>query len=346
MAMKRRDFLSTAVAAAGFALSRPGFDTNSASSLLTHKERVDRALLGRDVDRPPYTFYHHYTRPTAPLEAQDHLDFHRAYKTDIVKVMNDFEYPKSTTGKWYDLKPLDSPYPNQLETLRLVRDGLNGGAYFIDTIYGPYMTAMILFQSQPQFANQPKSDEVQEEQIKSLRDFQRQNPDAWHNALDAITQSTTNHIRQSKEIGASGALVSIFNAESKFGSVEDYKQYTRPYDKRVFDALADTKLTVLHLHYLERPYLDQFKDFHAPVLQYSVKTSGIPISEVRQKYSQTILGGVDEIDYRKLTTEEIRSQWKNARSQAGAKYVAAPGCSVPNDSTPDELARFPESLGI
>jgi len=103
---------------------------------------------------------------------------------------------------------------------------------------------------------------------------------------------------------------------------------------------------VLHLHYLERPYLDQFKDFQAPVLQYSVKTSGIPISEIRQKYSQPILGGVDEIDYRKLTTEEIRSQWKDARTQAGAKYVAAPGCSIPNDSTPKELARFPESLGI
>ena len=345
MKTNRRDFLSGAVAA-GFALSRSGLERKSGSSLLSYKERVDRALPGQDVDRPPYTFYRHYGRTTAQLEADDHLDFHRKYKTDIVKVMNDFDYPKATTGRWYDLKPLDSPYPKQLETLRRVRDGLNGDAYFIDTLYGPYMTAMILYQSQPQFANQPKSAEVEDEQIKSLHDFQRQNPDAWHNALDAITQSTINHIRNSKEIGASGALVSIFNAESKFGSVEDYKKYTRPYDKRVFDALGDTKLTVLHLHYLERPYLDQFKDFNAPVLQYSLKTSGIPISEVRQKYSQPILGGVDEIDYRKLTTEDIRSQWKDARSQAGAKYVAAPGCSIPNDSTSDELARFPKSLGI
>jgi uroporphyrinogen decarboxylase len=343
--MNRRDFLSGGVAA-GFVLSSWGFERKSGSSLLSHKERVDLALLGQDVDRPPYTFYRHYGRSTAQLEADDHLDFHRKYQTDIVKVMNDFDYPKSTTGRWYELKPLDSPYPNQLETLRRVRDGLHGDAYFVDTLYGPYMTAMILFQSQPQFANQPKSDEIQNEQLKSLHDFQRQNPDAWHNALDAITQSTINHIRQSKEIGASGALVSIFNAESKFGSVEDYKKYTRPYDKRVFDALADTKLTVLHLHYLERPYLDQFKDFQAPVLQYSVKVSSIPISEVRQKFSQPILGGVDEIDYRKLTTEEIRSQWKDARTQAGAKYVAAPGCSIPNDSTAEELARFPKSLGI
>jgi hypothetical protein len=94
-----------------------------------------------------------------------------------------------------------------------------------------------------------------------------------------------------------------------------YQRYTRPYDKRVFDALADTKLSILHLHYLERPYLDQFKDFNAPVIQYSVKTSRISISEVRKQYSQPIAGGVDEIDFEKLTTTEMRSQWTEARKE-------------------------------
>jgi uroporphyrinogen decarboxylase len=344
--MNRRKVLSITAAAAALALTKPVFGRMAASSTLSHKERVDRALRGEDLDRPPFTFYHHYKRPTAQLEARDHLEFHRTYDTDIVKVMNDFDYPQSTTGKWYELKPLESPFPEQLATLKLVRDGLNGDAYFIDTIYGPYMTAMILFQSQPQFASLGKSEEVQDEQIKSLHAFQQQNPDAWHGALEAITQSTINHIRHAKDIGASGALVSIFNAESKFGSVADYERYTRPYDKRVLDVLADTKVSVLHLHYLERPYLDQFKDFHAPVIQYSVKTSGIPISEVRKKYSQPIAGGVDEIDYEKLTVAEIRTQWTEARAQGGTKYIAAPGCSVPDSSTPEELARFPRALGV
>lgn len=344
--MNRRTFLSAAAATAGLALARPVFGRKAGPSTLSHKERVDRALRGQDLDRPPFTFYHHYKRPTAQLEAEDHLEFHRTYNTDIVKVMNDFDYPQSTTGKWYELKPLDSPYPDQLETLKLVRDGLNGDAYFIDTIYGPYMTAMILFQSQPQFASLGKSEEVQDQQIKSLHEFQQQNPDAWHGALEAITQSTINHIRRAKDIGTSGALVSIFNAESKFGSVEDYQRYTRPYDKRVFDALADTKLSILHLHYLERPYLDLFTDFHAPVIQYSVKTSGIPISEVRKRYTQPFAGGVDEIDYEKLTVSEIRKQLTEARREAGSKYIAAPGCSLPNSSTPEQLARFTRALGI
>ena len=339
--MNRRLFLRSAAASAGFAFARPAISLADGTGTLSHKERVDRALRGEDVDRPPFTFYLHYKRPSAQLEAQDHLDFHRRYRTDIVKVMNDFDYPKSTTGKWYELKTLDSPYPEQLVTLKLIRDGLNGDACFIDTLYGPYMTAMILFRSQPEFARFEESDK---RLLGALHDFQRQSPEQWHTALEAITQSTINHIRQSKQVGASGALVSIFNTHSSYDSVADYEVYSWPYDKRVFDALADTKLTFLHLHNLERPYLDQFKDFHAPVIQYSVKTSGIPVSEVRKLYPQTIAGGVDEIDFQKLTTEQMREQWKSAREAAGSKYIATPGCSVPNSSTPDELARFPRAL--
>src|SRR3984957_19383042 len=228
--MNRRTFLHSAAATAGLALAKPLLGKTTPATL-SHKERVDRALSGQDLDRPPFTFYHHYKRPTPQLEAQDHLEFHRTYNTDIVKGINDFDYPPSTTGKWYELKPLDSPFPNQLSTLKLVRDGLNEDAYFIDTIYGPYMTAMLLFGAQPQFAKLTQTEDLSDEIIHSLHDFQKQNPDGWHTALEAITQSTLNHIQKAKDIGASGALVSVFNAESKFGSVADYQRYTRPYDR-------------------------------------------------------------------------------------------------------------------
>lgn len=338
--LNRRKFLRSAAAVA---LTRSTFAP--AAATLNHKERVDLALRGKDLDRPPFTFYLHYKRPNAHAEALDHLEFHRLYNTDIVKVMNDFDYPSSTSGRWYDLKPIDSPYPQQLETLRLVRDGLKGDAYFIDTLYGPYMTAMILFQSQPQFSRLGQSQTASRKVIAALRQFQQRQPDHWHAALEAITQSTVNHIHRSRDTGTSGTLVSIFNSHTDYGSVADYRRLSRPYDKRVLDALAGTPLTVLHLHNLDRPYLDQFTDFNAPVLQYSIRTSGIPISEARKLYSQTIAGGVDEIDFRKLTAQKMREQWRSARTEAGSRYLATPGCSVPNSCTPDELARFPQALG-
>ena len=338
--MNRRQFIS-AMAAVTAMTAIPS--SSLASTPLSRKERVDRALRGEEVDRPPFSLWHHYKRPTAQLEAQDHLAFHRTYDTDFVKVMNDFDYPRSTTGKWYELQTLQTPYPEQLKTLELIRDGLHGDAYFIDTLYGPYMTAMLLLAAEPEFAGKGNSQD-RTEVINSIHTFQKENTAAWEAMMEAITQSTVNHIHSSQAIGCSGTLVSIFNATSKFGSVSDYERYSRPYDKRVLAALADSKLTLLHLHTLERPYLDQFKDFSAPVINYSVKTSGIPVAEVRKVYSQAIAGGVDEVDFDKLTTTEIRKQWTRAREQAGSKYIITPGCSVPDASTDAELARMPRAI--
>jgi hypothetical protein len=336
----RRQFLSSCAAAAAITAARLSWSKTNA---LSHKERVDRALLGAEVDRPPFSLWHHYKRPNAQLEAQDHLEFHRRYATDFVKVMNDFDYPRSTTGKWYELEPLASPYPEQLRTLELVRDGLHGDAYFIDTVYGPYMTAMLLLAAEPQFSGANASQD-RGEAISALHAFQREHTAAWEHAMEAITQSTINHINRSLALGSSGTLVSIYNAASRFGSVQDYERYSRPYDKRVMAALTQTKLSILHLHTLERPYLNQFHDFGAPVINYSVKTSGIAVAEVRQSYSQAIAGGVDEIDFQHLSTQEIIEQWTSARSQAGSKYLVTPGCSVPDASTDADLARMARAV--
>jgi uroporphyrinogen decarboxylase len=257
--------------------------------------------------------------------------------------MNDFDYPRSKTGKWYELDPLENPYPEQLHTLELVRDGLHGDAYFIDTLYGPYMTAMLLLAAEPQFKAKAGGED-RTDVINYLHTFQKENTAEWDAMMEAITQSTINHIRRSRALGTSGTLVSIFNATSKFGSVEDYARYSRPYDKRVLAALEDTKLTLLHLHTLERPFLSQFEDFQAPVINYSVKTSGIPISEVRNMYKQPIAGGVDEVDFDKLTVDQIKRQWHMAREEAGAKYIITPGCSVPDASTDAELTRMTKAM--
>ncbi len=337
--MDRRRFLRGAAAAAGSAVAASFFARSARAKGLTHKERVDRALRGADVDRPPFTVYHHYGRPNAQLEAADHLAFQRVCQADIVKVMNDFSYPKSTTGRWYELKTFESPYPEQLETLKLVRDGLNGDAYFIDTLYGPYMTAMLRFAAEPPYAGLPQS-EAESRAIRDLPDFQHQYPDQWHAALEAITQSTLNHIRKARDLGASGALLSLYNTESRFGSIADYERFSRPYDVRVLDALADSPLTFLHLHNLDRVYLPLFASVKVPVVHYSVKTSGIPIAEARTHYSQVLAGGVDEVDFRTLSAETMRAQWRTARAEAGSKYIAAPGCSVPDDTTTAELTRF------
>jgi uroporphyrinogen-III decarboxylase len=311
----RRHFLFSLAAAAA---PLPG------GTALTRKERVDRALKGADVDRPPFTLWHHFGLNSANEHADRTLSFHRQYRTDIVKVMSDFPYPKPA-GKWYELKPVDNPFPEQIRALELIRNGLNGDAYFIETVFNPWNVAEKL---------------SSREEVRRLKD---ENPTALLTALDAITQSEISHAKRAFAAGAHGILLAVANANSKEMAVADYGCFSAPFDRRIM-ADAPAPLNVLHLH-VERPYLDQFQSFSAPAINYSLHVSGIPLSMMREQFPRAVMmGGIDEVNYRKLTKEEIREQWHEASRQAGKQFILTPGCSVPNDSSAAELARMAEAV--
>ena len=95
------------------------------AALMTGKQRVDCALKGQDVDRTPFSFWHHFGLEKLPAErhAQATLDFHHRFHTDLVKVMSDYPFPKPA-GEWYELKVLNDPFPEQLRALELISEGL------------------------------------------------------------------------------------------------------------------------------------------------------------------------------------------------------------------------------
>jgi len=104
-------------------------------------------------------------------------------------------------------------------------------------------------------------------------------------------------------------------------------------------------LNVLHLHG-DKVYLDRFyQGWAAQAINYSSHGTGVPIAHVRSQYSGVILGGLDEVNYRRLTPLDLKRQFADARKSAGAKFILTPGCSVPNDSTDRELSQLPEILG-
>lgn len=319
--MLRREFLSAVVATAAVA-SRPVLG----AARLSCTERVDRALQGADADRSPFSLWHHFGLKTPEAHADATLQFHRQYHTDIVKVMSDFPYPKPP-GKWYELKPLDNPFPDQIRALELIRDGLNGSAYFIETVFNSFNVAEKL---------------SSKAEVRRLKD---ENPDALMAALAVINQSQINHAKRAISTGARGILLAVANANSKELSVADYARFNAPFDKQILQAVSGAPLNVLHLH-VEREYLDQFRDFPVPVLNYSLHVTGIPIAEVRSKFPDRVLaGGIDEVHYKSLNPEEIQTQWRSASRAAGKKFILTPGCSVPNDSSVAELSRLPQVLG-
>lgn len=313
--MLRRHFLLATTAA-----------ISHGAASLTKTERVRRALAGRDLDRPPFTFWHHFGLKTPEEHAAATLKFHHEYRTDIVKVMSDFPYP-APAGKWWELQPRENPFAPQIRALDLIRDGLKGEAPILETIFNPWNVAEKLSSKQ-----------------EVLR-LKSENPRALMDALDVITRSEINHVKRALKAGAAGIFLSVANANAASLTRDDYVRFSLPFDRRIMEAASTAWLNVLHAH-VEAPYLDLFRGFPAPVFNYSMHVSQIPIAQVRKTLTSTIAGGIDELNYRTLSAQQIQAQWRAAQAAAGRKFILTPGCSVPNESTREELLRLPAALNL
>lgn len=292
----------------------------AAKGAMTSQERVDRCLAGKDLDRPPISLWHHFglerERPRSHADAT--LSFHRDFGTDLVKVMSDFPYPKPS-GDWWELREEPNPFPQQIEALGMIQAGLHRQAYFVETVFNPWTVAEKL---------------SSKEEVQRLKQEQ---PQRLLDALEVIAKSESNHARKAIQTGARGIFLAIANAEPPTLSREDYLKLSAPFDKIILEAVKNEPLNTLHIHGA-KVYLDLFQSgWPSTVLNYSVATTGIPLATTRSSYTGVLAGGIDEVNYRSLTQEQIRQQAEKARAEAGRRFFLTPGCSVPNDSTAEEL---------
>ena len=321
MNLDRRMFLY-GIASAGFA--NPIL---RASLSLTSRERVDRALQGKDVDRTPFTFWHHFGLEKLPpaRHVQATLEFHQKFRTDLVKVMSDFPYPKPA-GQWFEVKKQSNPFPAQVQALRQINQGLDKQAYFVETIFNSWNVAEKL--SSP----------------KEVLRLKEQEPQRLLDALEIITWSQIQHARLAISAGAAGIFLAIANAQDGILSREDYTKFSEPFDRRILEWVRSAPLNILHLHG-DKVYLDRFyHDWAASSINYSTHGTGVPIAKVRQNYRGVLLAGLDETRFRSLPPEELRMEYEKARDAAGKFFILTPGCSVPNDSADAELLRVPQLL--
>lgn len=322
----RRRFLLTA-AAASVTIPVVAFAQGGASKL-SAKQRVDRALKGAEVDRPPYSFWHHFGLEKQPssAHAKATLEFYRKFKPDVVKVMSDYAYPKAASGEWYALREEKNPFPEQIKALNEIREGLGGQAYFVETIFNPWNVAEKL---------------SSKEEVLRLK---QEKPQQLLDALEAIAKSQANHARLAVQAGASGIFLAIANAQDGILSPADYAKFSEPFDKIVLSTVRTAPLNILHLHG-DKVYLDRFyQNWPAAGINYSVHGTGVSFADARRKYAGVLMGGIDERNYRKLSADELKQQSSAAAKEAGRKFILAPGCSVPDESTDTELQKLPQYL--
>jgi len=295
---------------------------------MTKIERVRAALAGKPVDRPPFSIWYHFGNQHASPErtAQVHLEFFEAYDLDLLKMMNDYDYPMpegmevmTTPDDLKRLAPLDvtrTPLGRQLKAIELISKSLKGRALFVDTVFNAWNT-------------------VRRNLVKeAMAPLMAEHPEALEAALQIVNDNLIKYALASLERGAAGIFLSV-PASAESVTPEQYARFMRPFDLELLNAVRGKgECHILHAHG-EKLYLDQILDYPVHVLSWADLNGGPSIAEVRRRTTLTLMAGLDHIKFPYVSARAIREQVKAARAQAGnTKFILAPGCSVPTYSFP------------
>jgi uroporphyrinogen decarboxylase len=309
---------------------------------MSKRERVEAALRGMPVDRPPISFWQHFFDKEANAQglADAMLGFQGLYQWDFMKVNPRACYhaepwgcrfqfsgqplvePKlieaavKTPEDWGSVTPLPptaGALGEQLEALRLIREGLRGEVPFVETIFTPLSVAGRL----------TGSDEI-------LLDHLRRFPARVHEALDAITVTFARFAAACIDAGADG----VFFATTGWATYERltdplYEEFGRPYDLRVLKAVEGAPLNILHVC-RSRNMVWKLLDYPAHATNWATADPSNPqLGEVWQRSHRAVIGGIDHVGtLRAGTPEAVKAEVHAAVAQTREGLIIGPGCSI------------------
>ena len=289
-------------------------------------ERVLSALQGKEVDRPPFSFWYHFGLQHLPgsAHAQAEIEFFRSYDLDFVKVMNDYPYPLpgdlevvDAEDDWKRLEPVgsaDSAWDEQLSAISIMADRIGKEALFIETIFSPWTTARRLARS------------------SGLLTARAQYPEVVLAAMENIAESLANYARAAIARGAAGVFLSLGAATDTVMPAEEYAVWGRPFDLKILDAVRDAPFNVLHVHGT-KIHFDTLLDYPVSAINWSHWTTAPSLKEGFEKSGKTVMGGINETTASHVSAPEIGEQVVNAIREIGPrKLIITPGCSIPTDT--------------
>jgi len=293
-------------------------------------ERVDRVLKGEEVDYPPISLWYHFGVQHAGGEqfARISLEYFHHYDFDFLKVMNDYYYPTpkglDTVCTREDLLKFAAfdvercEWREQFKALRIIGSELKGRAHFIDTVFDPWQSIRR---------------SVAGENMEHLA---KNEPEALHAALEAVTANLIAYARKALEIGASGIFMSV-PAAKEIVSRDVFLSFVKPYAAKVFAAVAGLgRMNTAHIHG-DDLYMDDCLDFPVNALSWWDRGAhGPSIDHVKQRFSGCVMGGIDQTLLTRRSPAFLKAHVREGVALGGGRrFFIANGCSIDTWVSPD-----------
>ncbi|MFV0498073.1 MAG: uroporphyrinogen decarboxylase family protein [Candidatus Fimivivens sp.] len=324
---------------------------------MNREERIKAALNSMEVDRVPISVWMHFSEfdqdPRSLAECMVH--FNEKYDYDFIKMMPFGAYSVSDWGAKLDV------FCDKYKEVVISAPGINSVADYntiepLPPIFGTWGKQLLLTQHMSRISK-PHTPYIQTiftpattlRKLAGERLLEDMNthPEAVHNALEAITQTTIDFIRANIEAGVSGFFLASQCATYDYMTDALYAEFCKPYDFRVINSYKDaTYFNVMHVHGSNIMF-DTVLSYPVNCINWHDRHTEPDMQTARTKTSKAFLGGILEVPtiikgvlqydsiLARSTPEEIGVHIKEAIDMVdGRGLIIGPGC-VADPHTPE-----------
>lgn len=313
------------------------------------RERVDAALRGAPVDRPPVSFWGHFyhresNAPDLVAATREAWERHRwdwiklnprkHYHVEPWGVRYRYtgipgekpqltEWPIHEGADWAAIaeQPLDAPaFAEQVEAVRTLRAAIPAEVPIIETVFTPLAVLGEMVETPA-----------------SLRMHMDTHAPLVRRALEAVTRSYVPYVRALMEAGADGIFFATVDWASRDLLEPDvYRAWARTHDLEVMAAARDASFNVLHVC-KRRNLLFELADYPVHAFSWASTDPTNPnLEQALARLPGAVMGGISQdTALQQETPDAVLAEYRTAlRQTGGRRWLVAPGCSIP-PGTPD-----------
>lgn len=314
---------------------------------MTKRERVRAAIAGETVDRAPASLWgHDFLREWSNDELVGATcEQYEAYDWDFIKINPRWTMFPEAWGAVYS-PPADQSNPTMIspaleeldelhdvvavhaergvlgehiESTRQVVERTKGEVDVLQTVFSPMSVVGLMF-------GHPRA----------FKQAAREAPAAVHSAIARVTETIILYSRANMDANASGVFYAPLQWASNDNATPDfYREFGRPYDLQVLDAIRDAEFNILHVCHTNNMLREVF-DYPVHAFNWDDRhETNASLAEAWSETDKAVMGGVSRSGLGELSADDVRAQASEAASVGDTRVFVTGGCSIP-PHTPHE----------
>ena len=260
-----------------------------------------------------------------------HLEYFHYTDMDFVKIQYENSFPQlaqiQQPEDWANMPFYDLDfYEGPLGVVKGLVKEAKKDALIVLTLYSPFMCA-----------GHTTNDKILTAHIQ-------ENPEQVRRGMQIITESLMGFVKECIRLGLDGFYTSTQGGEAgRFSDPALFDACIRPYDLALMEEIDRNCLfNILHVCDYSRPYADisRFIDYPGKVVNCSLDLTGRELqpAEVEKMFGRPYMGGLNRNGtIARGTPDEIRAEVHEFLSRAPERVILGADCTVPGDTSWDNL---------